>query len=250
VARKQENPAAEALTELESLGDRLAEWVGRNPVLVLGTALGVLILAAGYGFAANYADSRRDAASTELAAVGAEFRKAMGASPNDIEIVEPANPETARTARTEALASYKELADEYAGTAVGAVAALEAGGLQEQLGEPAQALETWQAAADALPSDAVPRALLLNRIGAAHEDNRAWAEAAAAYQAAFDVADYPLRYQSLLDAARCLAEAGDAAGAVALFERVETEAEDFRIPDHVKARMLELRAAASLGRGA
>lgn len=241
--RKNENPASEALHELESFGDRLAEWVGRNPALVLGTAIGVLVIAAGYGFAHNYLESKQDRASAELAAVGSEFRRAMGAAPTDIEIVEPANPETARAARTEALESYLELSRKYAGTPVGGIAALKAGGLQVALGDRDGAIETWRSAAATLPADAIPRALLLNRVGAALESAGRWAEAATTYEEAFAVEGYPLRYASLLDAARCLAESGDAAGAVALFERVETEAEDLRIPDHVKARMLELRAA-------
>jgi tetratricopeptide (TPR) repeat protein len=243
VARKHENPAAEALHEIESFGDRMAEWVGRNPTLVLGTALGILVIAAAYGFAYNYSESRLDRASAELAAVGDDFRRAMGASPTDVEIVEPANPETARAARSEALASYLELAEEHAGTAVGAIAALEAGGLQVALGDPEGALQTWRTAADRMDADAIPKALLLNRIGAALEDAGDWTQAAAVYREAFEVPSYPLRYASLLDAARCLAEAGDSAGAVMLFERVENEAEELRIPDYVRAQMEELRAA-------
>ncbi|MGH0034992.1 MAG: tetratricopeptide repeat protein [Myxococcota bacterium] len=241
MARKHENPASEALEELESFGDRMAEWVGRNPMLVLGTALGVLIIAAAYGFSQSYVDSERDRASAELAAVGAQFRKAMGASPNDFEIVEPANPETAHKARSEALEAYLALAEEYSGSAVGSIAALEAGGLQADLGDPERALAIWRDAAG--HSESIPRALLLNRIAAAHEDAGDWAEAAAAYQEAFEVESYPLRYGALLDAARCLAESGDAPGAVALFERVENEAENLRVPDHIALRMRELRAA-------
>ncbi len=242
MARKTESSAAETLDELESLGDRLAEWIGQNPILVLGTALGVLILAAGWGLASSLRDSAADEASAALAEVSEEYRRAMGTPAGSFEIVEPANPETARQARTAALAGYETLVQEYAGEPVGAIAALEAGNLQAELGEGARALETWRAAAEASAADSLPRALLLNRLGAALEAEARWLEAAEAYESASEIAGYPLRYGALLAASRCLAEAGESGRAIALYDRLEIEAPDQRIPDHVRFRMLELKA--------
>ena len=51
---------------------------------------------------------------------------------------------------------------------------------------------------------------------------------------------------ALVDAARCLAEAGEIDAALAAFERVEIESPDLQIPAHTSSRLRELRAARSL----
>ena len=52
------------------------------------------------------------------------------------------------------------------------------------------------------------------------------AEAAAEHEAAGALPDFPLRYFALADAARCYAQAGDRVRALALLERVESEAKE------------------------
>jgi thioredoxin-like negative regulator of GroEL len=64
-----------------------------------------------------------------------------------------------------------------------------------------------------------------------------------------EIEEMPTRYQALGDAARCFAEAGDVKRALAIFERIETEAPDAALPAHTKARLLELRAASRRGAG-
>ena len=85
--------------------------------------------------------------------------------------------------------------------------------------------------------------LALSRLARALESRSRWAEAGAAHERAGGIEEMPTRHQSLGDAARCFAEAGEVERALAIFERIETEAPDAAIPPHTRARLLELRAA-------
>ena len=67
-----------------------------------------------------------------------------------------------------------------------------------------------------------------------------------AHEKAGDTEEMPTRFQALGDAARCFAEAGEVERALAIFERIETEAPEASLPPHTKARLLELRAASRL----
>jgi tetratricopeptide (TPR) repeat protein len=243
---KHDESAAKALDEIQHKGDDLAEWIGQNPIPILGAGVGILALAAGIGFFISYQDDQRLEASSALAEVRLDYRSSMGALPGDLDIPEPANAETARQTRSEHVALFKAVAEEYDGDIVGSMALLEAGSLEEQLGEREAAIETWQQAVSSLEPDTALRAIVLNRIAGAHEAQGDYAAAAARYAEAAEIHAYPLRYVALVNAARCLAEAGDVEAAVAAYERVEVENPDLRIPAHTAARMRELRAANSL----
>ncbi len=56
------------------------------------------------------------------------------------------------------------------------------------------------------------------------------------------IADFPIRNLALAEAARCYAEAGNDAKALALFDRLQSAAPDFQAAPHIMARMSELRA--------
>ena len=243
MAKKPES-AAETLDEIQSLGDRLAEWIAANSTLVLGTGVGILVIAGGFGVVRSTQTSALEEASTALARVDAEFREAMGAPNDAIEIVEPANPQTALRARNEFIPRYREVAEQHAGTPVESLAWIEVGSLQSALGQGDEAIATWTAAADLATSDSPARALLLSRIGAEHEAAGRWTEAAAAFEAAGDIEEYPLRYSALSDAARCRVAADDSERALELFDRIETDAPGYQIPDVTRAQLEELRAIA------
>lgn len=211
-------------------------------MLVLGTAIAVLTLAAAYGFIDSSQSSSRDEASSALARVSEEFRAAMGASPSAIETTEPANPEMARAAREEFIERYRDVAVEFAGTPEGTLAWLEVGTLQRDLGDRSAAIATWREAAAGSGQPDL-EALLLGRIAAAHEQQDEWLEAAEAWEAAAGIESFPLRLNALADAARCFAAAGEDRRALDAFTRLEAEAPDLRLPDHVKAELEELRAA-------
>ncbi len=232
------------LEEIESAGDRLAAWVDTHRYAVLGAGAAVLLLAAGYGGYSTWSSGNADLASNALAETRREFMRAMGAEPGALVTPEPANPEAATRIRRQYAEEFQRIAAEHIGTAPGALAAMEAGDLQEVLGDREAALETWSRALDDLGRSSALRALLLLRVAAAQEDLGSWAAAAEAYETAGRIKAYPLRYGALGEAARCLAQAGDSQRAIELFEEVESDAPpQVRLPDHVRQRLRELRAA-------
>jgi predicted negative regulator of RcsB-dependent stress response len=245
--KKNLESAAETLDQLESTGDRIVAWVGENPVMVLGTACAILALAGAYGLVSHRVEAARERSSSELAHIQTEFRNAMGANPDTIDIPEPANPETARQVRTRFAEQFATLARDYEGTTSGALAALEAARLQAQLGERPAALETLSDALAELPSDSAVRPFLLSESASLQEAAGDWSEAAAAYRAAFAQPSNPLRWQALADAARCLLEAGEASQALELYGRIQREAVDYRMPAYLEARLRELEQVAPRG---
>jgi len=242
VAQHRKDAPADTLEQLESLGDRLVQWVVANPVLVLGTAAAVLLIAASIGGVRAWRHSQADQASAQIAALRAEYVVAMGGEATDLDVPEPANPETARKVRTDFVERFASFSREHAGTPAQAIAALEASAIYEELGAQDRAREVVQEAVDALPSDSAIRAVAQRRIAALLEGAGDFAAAAQAHLAAADTPGYPLRLDALGDAARCLAEAGKGPEALAIFTRIQSEAPDHRLPPHLQARLSELQA--------
>jgi tetratricopeptide (TPR) repeat protein len=237
--------AAATLEEIQSRGDRIADWIGQNPMPILGAGAAVLALAAGVGLFFTQRESALEASSAALSEVRLDYREAMGASPNVFEIPEPASPKLAQEVREEYVGRFEAVAEEYSGATAG-LALLEAGSLQQQLGEDQKAIETWQTALSHLSGDDPLRGIVLERIAGGQEQQGDFAAAAQTHAEAAEIQNYPLRYSALVNAARCLAEAGDTEGAIAAFARVERESPDLNIPPHTQARLRELRAAQSL----
>ena len=84
-----------AIAEIESGGERLAEWIRGHPVLVIGGLVAVLATAGGIGVYASYSDREALEASNALDRVHSSYMKAMGASPSDLVVPELANPSAA-----------------------------------------------------------------------------------------------------------------------------------------------------------
>ena len=236
--------AADPIDELSSRVEQVAGWVARHRrVALVGAAL-VLLAAAGWGAWETLATRRELRASAALSRAQADWRRAMGAAPDAREVTEPANPELAARARRDSAQTLLAIAEESSGTRAAVVAALLAGNRLWELGDPQAALDAWESARRGAPADSSLRALVLLRLAEAHEAQGRFGEAAAAFEEAGAIEAYPLRYAALGDAARCFAEAGDAGRALALFDRIEAEAPETILPDHVRARLRELRAAA------
>jgi predicted negative regulator of RcsB-dependent stress response len=242
--RKPES-AAETLDQMESLGDRVGNWIAANAMMIMGAALMILVTAGGYGFVSSSRDGAREEASAALASVEGAYLQAMGGTLDSIAIDEPANPETGRRVREEYVARFEEVASEYPGTIEAQLAALEQGALQQAVGRNDDALATWQSALDASSEHASVRGLLFERIAGAQETAGRWADAAAAHEAASQIEGFPLRYLALVEAARCFVEAGNDARALELWTRLEAEAPEHEAPPHIAARMTELRAASN-----
>ena len=234
---------AHALDEMESLGDRISQWVSDNPIPILSTGLAILLLAGAYSLVLSIRESRLEEASAALGLAQAEYRQAMGASIDDVVVNEPANPETARRVREEYAARFAEIAAEHAGTAGAALAGFESGLLEQALDMPEEAVATWLAAiAELDPGDTIT-ALLELRVAAAYETDSRWIEAGEAFERAADVQSFPLRRMARAEAARCYAEAGEVERALAAYERVKSEDPVGFLPEHLDARLLELQAA-------
>jgi tetratricopeptide (TPR) repeat protein len=244
--RHEPESIAHRLDEIQSLGDRITYWIAENPRIVLSVAGAIVVVAAGYGLAGAARESSREEASASLGAAQADYRRAMGASGDDVLVSEPANPETARRVREEFRARFASVRDEHAGTAAAALAGLDLGELEQALGKPDEALATWQRAAAELGPDHVVSALLELRIAGLHEEKGRWLQAGEAFERAANAHDFPLRYTARAEAARCYAEAGEVERALAAFERVKSEDPDAFLPEHLNARLLELKAAQRL----
>jgi tetratricopeptide (TPR) repeat protein len=244
--RRESESIAHTLDELESRGDRLTSWILENPRIVLGTGLVILVAGGAFGILRSQQEGSLEAATAALGAAQLEYRKAMGAPTDGVDVPEPANPETAKRVREEYAARFGEIAREHPGTAGGALAAMEAGTLLEQLGSVEDALATWSESVASLASDQTIRALIELRIAGAYEAQARWIEAGEAFERAADVTGYPLRQSARADAARCYAEGGEVERALAAFARVKSEDPDVFIPEHLNARLLELAAGQRL----
>lgn len=244
MAKHRDQPH-DALEQLESLGDRLLTWVSTNPLVVLGTAALILATAAAIGGYRAWQGSREDAASAELTAIRSEYVQAMGGEALDLEVPEPANPETARQARSDFVKRLEAFVAAHRGTASAHLAALEASRVHEELGQPVPALEVLEAAAKELSADDAMAGVVHSRIAVLHEKAGDFAAAAQAYEAAAEADRYPLRHEALAAAARAWAEAGRRDEALAAWQRLQAEAPGTQVMPHVRARLEEMARSAA-----
>jgi tetratricopeptide (TPR) repeat protein len=243
LARKQERP--DALEELNSRVDQLAHWVVEHRVAFMGTLAAILVAAGSYGIYEGVSNRRELAGATALARLEADYRQAMGSEPDAAIVEEPANAELAERTRREFGESFRELAREHPGTSAAVMAQLEAGNRSAELGDVEAALEAFRAASDEAASGSALQGLVLMRLGRAFEQDGRFDAAAEAYERAGAIEAFPLRYHALGNAARNYADADDAGRAVALYRRIELEAPDVVLPDHVRSRLRELQARAA-----
>lgn len=248
MARRDHGVAAEALEEIEGISDRLSEWLQENFRLVIAVVSGALVLAGLGSWAISSRNTAEEEASAALARTRDDYLSAMGAGPGVIDVPELANPEAAAQIRAEYEKRFGEVAAEHPGTVAGTLASLEHARLVTEGGRNEEAIALYEAAFANAPSDGGIRGLLLQRWAQRLEDEGRWKEAAAKHEQAGGLSDFPLRGFALADAARCLAEAGDDAGALALYERAERELPDVTLPEADRARVYELRAAVESGK--
>lgn len=233
------------LEELESVGERLAQWVGANPAVVLGVAGAILLGAASFGGYRAFSHAQADKASTALAKLHGEFVLAMGGKATEIEIPEPANPETAKATRTEYADKYVALAKEWSGTPTAALSLLEAGELFAKLGNPDRALEVFRQASEQASVDSPIRAVIASRTGHLQEEKGDFEAAARSYETAAAVPGFPLHTDTLAQAARCWAEAGKPEQALAIYQRLKSDSPDLKLAPYVEARLQEIEARSS-----
>jgi predicted negative regulator of RcsB-dependent stress response len=236
----------DTLDEINSLADRLRDWIAGNPVpIAVGAGL-ALAVAAGFGGWQAWRARTDDRASTAIAAIERDYLKAMGASPGSTEIVEPANPETGKSIRREYSEKFLAAAAEHSRARAAWAARVQAGDLLLAAGEPQRAIETWQEAAAAMSAGDSGRGIVLQRIAAAQESTGHWKEAAEAWHEAAGLPDYPLRTLALAQAARCFREAGETARAVEAARGIESAVPgSLDLPPHLQAIVGELKSQAA-----
>jgi predicted negative regulator of RcsB-dependent stress response len=243
MARKQAG-TIEALDEIQGAADHLAEWIREHLGLVLGVVGGLLALAGGISFYMTSQTGREQDAASALALAREEYLEAMGAGPGAFEVPELANPEAGARIRSEYAEKLANVAATYSGTVASTLAELDQAALARDAGEPERALEILEASLAGGVTGEALRGVTLQRVAQGLEDLGRWEDAATRHEEAAAIRSFPLRHWALADAARCAARAGDRQRALALYERVEAEAPDLRLPDHQRAEIRELRASA------
>lgn len=247
MARKHHQPAAiETLDEIQSAADRLGSWIQENLRWVVAAVVVLLLLAGGASYLARGQTRSEQAASNALAETRNAYLEAMGAPPGALEVPKLANEEAAREIRAEYEQKFSAVADAHENTVSGALARMEVAQLAIDAGQLDRALALFdQILAGDLPSQAL-RGMVLQSTAQTLEQAERWGDAAARHAQAAELESYPLHDWALVDAARCLVEAGDRVGALALYEQLESEAPELRLPEHLRAQKRELEAAASL----
>ncbi|MBW2243444.1 MAG: tetratricopeptide repeat protein [Deltaproteobacteria bacterium] len=246
--RPDSKQATETLEEIESLFDRLADWVSANPRIVMGVLAGILGLAGVIGLSQSLSLRSEQKGSEDLSAIYADYLSAMGATPGALEVEEPANPEIGKRTRTEYAAKLLASADDHGGTRAAVGARIQAGVLQAENGELEAALASWREAADAAPSSSSLHGLALLRLASGLEQNDDFPGAAAAYAEAGDNPKFPARFLALASAARCWLEAGDEDQALVLYGKLEAaDPPAGSVPEHVQTRLEELKMRSGEG---
>jgi hypothetical protein len=239
--RPDSRQATETLEEIDSLFDRMAQWISENPWPVLGALGGVLAVAALIGGVQSLQRARGDEAATAVAAVQGEYLAAMGAAPGSFAVVEPANPERALQIRTTYAARFQETAAAHAGSAAAVAAHLEAADLLFATGEDVAGRESLRAATAGASPGSDLEALARLRLAGALEDAADPAGAASEYERVGAMDDFPEHVRALADAARCWLDANEADRALEAFARIDA-ADMASVPAYTRSRLRELAA--------
>ncbi len=248
-ARRSKQPH-DTFEELESISHGLVDWVQEHLLLLAGSAVAILVVAAVVGGTQSWRRAQADEASAAIAELRRDFVQAMGGSATDTEVPEPANPERAREVREEYATRFAELSRQYSGTGAAALAALEAGGLYLTLEFPEQALDLWREGARATDGDSALRAILESRVGHLLEDAGRFDEAARAHEVAGGISSYPMAAHSLGDAVRCWLAADEPDEALRVYQQIEDEYPAAQLPDYVVGPVQQLRARRGISSGA
>jgi tetratricopeptide (TPR) repeat protein len=241
VARKPEHEQSHVIEEIESLAERGAQWVRDHLPLSIAVLLSVLGAAAAIGVQGAHQTRGAEAASDALDQVTTEFLQAMGADPGALTVPELANPAAAEAIQSEFSEQFGVVAEEHAGTVAAALARIEQGNWAATAGETDAAVAIWQGAIEDLDGNPVFQAIVEQRIAHAYESDARWLEAAEFYARAGAVENYPLRHWALAEAARCLQQAGEIERARELALKVEADAPELMLPQHLSAMLEELR---------
>jgi hypothetical protein len=240
--RTSHSGATDALEQLDTRFERLADWVSAHR-LAVGVAVAAVLVAGGaWELVRTSAERREAAASDELDRVQTSFLIAMGAEPGALDVPKLANPEAEKRIRAEYADQYRAVAEAHPGSVAAALAWLEVAGLLDPKQDPEGVLGALQKSLAEQSGNQRLAGLVHQRIAQLEESRGDLAAAAAEHEAAGALPDFPLRFLALADAARCYAQAGQPEKALPLLERVESEgAAQYTLPAHLRSLLRELR---------
>ena len=213
-------PHSDTSPRLEGFEARLQDafhWANDHArEIVVGAGIVLLV----GGIASGIYEWRRRAvegAETELAAIELRYERAMGSSPGEVFISEPANAEQATQAREAALKELDAFAASHGSTGIGAIAGIKAAELEVDLGKLDAADARLAKLADSLDANDARRAIAL-RLRAYTLDQRGQALAAGeTYEAGAKVEGYPPRALLWISAGDAYARAGAPDRAIAAY---------------------------------
>jgi tetratricopeptide (TPR) repeat protein len=230
----------EALAQIETHGDKLAEWVGKNSQQVVIALVAVLLVAGGVSLAKVNNRDKQDAAFAAVGAVDSEF-KAESNLINELgESAQLANPESLKELRDTYAEKYEAAAAEHPNTTAGAMALFQAGVLKSQSDDEEAAVEKWEAALEEASGNAKLEALFGTRLASSYETLDRWEDAAKLYENLASEDSVYGEKRALADAARCYQHAGDEENANRLIEGLRGEEDLDGLPPHVKAKIQAL----------
>jgi len=248
VARTQHDAATETLHEIDGFFDRIANWAAANQPVAWGLLAGILGVTLIVSVVGVVRDSSRKAASEAVGEAQTDYLEAMGANSFVASFAEPANPETARATREEYAARLAAAADAHAGTAPAAAGRIEEAGILGELGDEEGAIAALRTAVEEAPAGSALQGVALVDLAVRLEETSP-ADASRAYERAGRIDDFPGAPAALAHAARTALDAGETARALALFDEIESAADDggngITAPPFIAARLREARAAAA-----
>jgi tetratricopeptide (TPR) repeat protein len=185
----------------------------------------------------EWRQGRQNDARTELARAEARYAVAMGASPGEQYVPEPANADQARTARETAVKEFDGLAAKFAGSDVAALAAIRAAELEIDLGQSDAAAARLDALTAALDADDPRRAVALRLRGYLHEAKGDALAAGETYEQAAKIESYPPRGLAWIAAGDAFARAGQPERAIAAYRQALATAPEVAEQEGIVARM-------------
>jgi tetratricopeptide (TPR) repeat protein len=216
-------PHSDTQARLEGFEARLQDaftWANEHArEIVVGAGVLLLVGAIGAGIF-EWRRSQAEAAETEFAKIDAEYASAMGATPGEYFVPEPANPEQATQARETTLAELDAfIAKQRSGPLV-ALAGIKAAELEVDLGHLDAADLRLGKIAESLDPDDARRAIALRLRGYVLDQRGQTLDAARTYEAAAKVTGYPPRALAWIEAGDAYSRAQAPDRAIAAYREV------------------------------
>ncbi|MBW2713962.1 MAG: hypothetical protein JRC77_09455 [Deltaproteobacteria bacterium] len=235
--RSEHEGLDEALQQIETHGDKLANWVGENSKQVLIAIALVLVVAASFSYSKIRGQDKEDAGFAAVGAVGKDFREESRLI-NDLgDSAQLANPETLTELRDTYSKRYSDAAAEHPGTNAAVVGLFQSGVLIEQGGDYEGAVAKWEEALDAASGNPGLEALVLPRLASGYETLDRWADAAEAYASLASEESIFGQKRAQADAARCYLRADDTESAQALIDELRGDGDLEGLPPLVRAKI-------------